>query len=268
MSRHAAKHAPRGGVDARPLAASSWRRVCPIREIAAELGVEPRRPCAIGSHATGSRHAARNTCAVASRASRRSCVCANAAARLDRRIVRSARTAVTGARLLRRGGSRASAARQGDPGRGGRRRAASLCGYDAVPRRAAVPPRRSGDEVASPRRATGVTRSLDRLREEATKCVLLCANCHAEVEAGVTRLPVPARHDSSVGSARRRSGVAQSAEQTAVNRRVVGSSPTPGAATDARSERASRRPGVDREVSAQATARASSSFTNASLPSM
>jgi Homeodomain-like domain-containing protein len=30
----------------------------------------------------------------------------------------------------------------------------------------------------------GVTRSIDKLRAEARKCVLLCANCHAEVEAG------------------------------------------------------------------------------------
>jgi hypothetical protein len=31
---------------------------------------------------------------------------------------------------------------------------------------------------------SGVTRSIAAAREEATKCVLLCANCHAEVEAG------------------------------------------------------------------------------------
>jgi transposase len=31
----------------------------------------------------------------------------------------------------------------------------------------------------------GVARSLERCREEARKCVLLCENCHAEVEAGV-----------------------------------------------------------------------------------
>ena len=31
----------------------------------------------------------------------------------------------------------------------------------------------------------GVARSLERCREEARKCVLLCANCHAEVEAGI-----------------------------------------------------------------------------------
>jgi transposase len=35
----------------------------------------------------------------------------------------------------------------------------------------------------------GVTRSLDRARAEAAKCVLLCANCHTEVEAGHVRCP-------------------------------------------------------------------------------
>jgi transposase len=35
----------------------------------------------------------------------------------------------------------------------------------------------------------GVTRALERLRSEARKCVLLCANCHAMVEAGVLTLP-------------------------------------------------------------------------------
>jgi hypothetical protein len=34
----------------------------------------------------------------------------------------------------------------------------------------------------------GFTRSISAAREEASKCVLLCANCHAEVEAGVRRL--------------------------------------------------------------------------------
>jgi transposase len=36
----------------------------------------------------------------------------------------------------------------------------------------------------------GVTRSIEDARAEASKCVLLCANCHAEVEAGVTAVPV------------------------------------------------------------------------------
>ena len=50
----------------------------------------------------------------------------------------------------------------------------------------------------------GQTRSLKRLKAEADKCVLLCANCHREVEGGVAQL----------------------AEQSAFNRRVVGSNPT------------------------------------------
>jgi hypothetical protein len=36
----------------------------------------------------------------------------------------------------------------------------------------------------------GVTRSMAEAREEATKCVLLCANCHAEVESGFVQLPL------------------------------------------------------------------------------
>jgi transposase len=35
----------------------------------------------------------------------------------------------------------------------------------------------------------GVTRSMAKLRAEAAKCVLLCANCHAEVERGDATLP-------------------------------------------------------------------------------
>lgn len=35
----------------------------------------------------------------------------------------------------------------------------------------------------------GVARSIERQREEARKCLLLCANCHAEVEAGVATIP-------------------------------------------------------------------------------
>jgi hypothetical protein len=31
----------------------------------------------------------------------------------------------------------------------------------------------------------GCTRSLAAVRAEAEKCVLLCANCHSEVEAGI-----------------------------------------------------------------------------------
>jgi transposase len=40
----------------------------------------------------------------------------------------------------------------------------------------------------------GVTRSLAKARQEAQKCVLLCANCHAMVEAGLLHLAAPADH--------------------------------------------------------------------------
>ena len=35
----------------------------------------------------------------------------------------------------------------------------------------------------------GFTRSIQKMRDEAAKCVLLCSNCHAEVEAGIATLP-------------------------------------------------------------------------------
>jgi hypothetical protein len=34
----------------------------------------------------------------------------------------------------------------------------------------------------------GLTRSLAKAREEARKCMLVCANCHAEIEAGYLEL--------------------------------------------------------------------------------
>jgi predicted HNH restriction endonuclease len=35
----------------------------------------------------------------------------------------------------------------------------------------------------------GCTRSWDRVRKEIAGCVLICANCHREIHAGVTQLP-------------------------------------------------------------------------------
>jgi hypothetical protein len=37
----------------------------------------------------------------------------------------------------------------------------------------------------------GTTKAIARYREEARKCVLLCANCHGEVEAGLMTSPPP-----------------------------------------------------------------------------
>jgi predicted HNH restriction endonuclease len=35
----------------------------------------------------------------------------------------------------------------------------------------------------------GLTRSWEKTRKEADKCVLLCANCHREVHGGIAKLP-------------------------------------------------------------------------------
>lgn len=35
----------------------------------------------------------------------------------------------------------------------------------------------------------GMTYSLDKMRKEAAKCLLLCSNCHSEVEGGFTYIP-------------------------------------------------------------------------------
>jgi transposase len=45
----------------------------------------------------------------------------------------------------------------------------------------------------------GCTRSLASLRAEARKCVLLCSNCHAEVEAGIAAVPLNSVADAVPG---------------------------------------------------------------------
>ncbi len=35
----------------------------------------------------------------------------------------------------------------------------------------------------------GLTRSWDKIKEEADKCILVCANCHREIHAGVKKVP-------------------------------------------------------------------------------
>ena len=83
-----------------------------------------------------------------------------------------------------------------------------ICGYDRCVGALAfhhLDPRNKSFGMA----AGGLARSLSKSREEVAKCVLLCSNCHAEVEAGISSLPLQSAD---------RSPVAQSVERTADNR--------------------------------------------------
>jgi hypothetical protein len=63
-----------------------------------------------------------------------------------------------------------------------------VCGYDRCMGALAfhhLDPERKAFGLAE----GGLARSLADARAEAAKCILLCANCHAEVEAGITVLP-------------------------------------------------------------------------------
>ena len=69
--------------------------------------------------------------------------------------------------------------------------ACRLCGYDRYPGALQfhhVDPGEKAFAIAD----RGVARSLERALAEARKCVLLCANCHAEIEGGIATMPKPA----------------------------------------------------------------------------
>jgi transposase len=69
----------------------------------------------------------------------------------------------------------------------------AICGFDSYAGALQFHHRDPGAKAFEVSRQ-GITRSLSRLREEAKKCVLLCANCHAMVEAGLLEVPVAADH--------------------------------------------------------------------------
>jgi hypothetical protein len=63
-----------------------------------------------------------------------------------------------------------------------------LCAYDRCPE--AMHFHHPDPELKEfPVSNRGSTIGIDTLRAEARKCKLLCANCHAEVEAGIASLP-------------------------------------------------------------------------------
>jgi hypothetical protein len=64
-----------------------------------------------------------------------------------------------------------------------------LCGYDTCVRALEFHHRDPANKAFGIAMA-GITRSIDKLRAEAEKCILLCSNCHAQVEAGITEVPL------------------------------------------------------------------------------
>jgi transposase len=63
-----------------------------------------------------------------------------------------------------------------------------VCGYDRCLTALAFHHLDPGDKRLAISQ-NGVTLSLDTIRAEAQKCVLVCANCHAEIESGAASLP-------------------------------------------------------------------------------
>jgi hypothetical protein len=59
----------------------------------------------------------------------------------------------------------------------------ALCGYDRCQAALQFHHRDPGEKLFALSHQ-GITRSLAKAREEARKCILLCANCHAEIEGG------------------------------------------------------------------------------------
>ncbi len=63
----------------------------------------------------------------------------------------------------------------------------AVCGYDATPYNLHF------HHVDPSEKAFGITmgrgKSLAAYREEAAKCVLVCANCHGEIETGLVASP-------------------------------------------------------------------------------
>jgi transposase len=74
-----------------------------------------------------------------------------------------------------------------------------ICGYDRNPRALQFHHVDPTAKLFTLR--NGNMRSLEMMRAEAAKCILLCANCHAEVESGSAVVPVPSAQSIPSGVA-------------------------------------------------------------------
>lgn len=189
-SRHAARHQPRGGIERGELA-SLVERGLSVRQIAAKLHLSPttirhwlRRyalqtlPAAYriesSSGVAGSmRRCRRHGWArfVRSASGHQRCVrCRSDAVTKRRRRVKAILVDEAGGRCV-------------------------LCGYDRYAGALQfhhVEPNGKRFSLAD----GGLARALEAAREEAAKCVLLCGNCHAEVEAGVATIALDGPADN------------------------------------------------------------------------
>jgi transposase len=183
-STHATRHAPRGGID-RDLLAQIVACGLSIRDMAEVMGRSP----------TTVRHWLRRHGLQSEPARRRAAeALASGMQELELRCQRHGLTRhalrTDGYRCVRCEARRVSAWRREVKRMiveeaGG---ACVICGYDRFPGALQfhhLDPATKSFALG----LRGVTRSLERVRAEARKCVLLCANCHAEVEGGVAELP-------------------------------------------------------------------------------
>ena len=63
-----------------------------------------------------------------------------------------------------------------------------ICGYNKCQRALNfhhIDPSKKEFDLSS----RGLTRSWEKIKNEIEKCVLVCANCHAEIHEGITQLP-------------------------------------------------------------------------------
>jgi transcription elongation factor Elf1 len=62
-----------------------------------------------------------------------------------------------------------------------------VCGYSKCP--AALDLHHVSGQKSFSISHKGYTRFWQKVKEELNKCILVCANCHREIEAGITQLP-------------------------------------------------------------------------------